>query len=284
MRLGRAGFTLLEAIVALTLSAVLVILVGTTFLVQNRYHATQLARTTAQDNARMMTELVASELRSLTDSAVVTADSTRLVVRSPMVGMIVCAHGSGNRVSVHLPGGTAGITSDDVSGVALVDTASGRWLYYDRTWSQLYQAGGSPVAGCVAAGADTAGAASSFLDLRGGTLTSGFGYKPPLGSTLMLYRLVEYRVQTSAMDVSTRGLFRGVAGGSLVEVVSGLDASAGFRYRTGGSTYAGSVTGASLGAIDAVRIVAQARARPEAGDTDDVTYGWAVNVHLRNAR
>ena len=52
MRRRPDGFTLVEAIVALTLTSLLVMLVATTFLVQNRYYAVQLARTTAQDNAR----------------------------------------------------------------------------------------------------------------------------------------------------------------------------------------------------------------------------------------
>jgi hypothetical protein len=70
-----------------------------------------------------------------------------------------------------------------------------------------------------------------------------------------------------------------------VEMVTGLDSSAGFLYRTGGSSYATSVTGAAnLGRIDAIRIVAEARTRPQAGGTEDVTYGWGVNVHLRNSR
>lgn len=283
MSILRGGFTLVEAIIALTLSSVLVILVGTVFLVQSEFYATQLARTAAHDNARMLTELVASELRSLTDSAIFLADSTRLAARSPIVGAIVCAHGSGNRVSVHLPGGTAGFDTDDVSGVALVDTATSRWLYYDRSWSNIHQSGGSPAAGCAAAGADTTGgAAAHFVDFRGGTLTTGFGYKPPVGATLMVYRKVEYRIQTSTMDATARALYRGTYGSTLTEVVTGLDTSAKFQYRTGGSTYASTVTGASLGAIDAIRIVAQARKRPESGAADVVTYGWAVNVHLRN--
>lgn len=284
MRALRGGFTLVEAIIALTLSSVLIILVGTVFLVQSEFYATQLARTAAHDNARMLTELVASELRSLTDSAVILADSTRLAARSPIVGAIVCAHGSGNRVSVHLPGGITGFTTDDVSGVATVDTASGRWLYHDRSWSNIYQSGGSPAASCHAAGADTTGGAlGHFVDFRGGTLSGGFGYKPPLGATLMLYRSVEYRIQTSTMDPTTQALYRGTYGSTLTEIVTGLDTSAKFQYRTGGTTYASRVTGASLGAIDAVRIVAQARRRPESGAADDVTYGWAVNVHLRNS-
>lgn len=284
MKALRGGFTLVEAIIALTLSSVLVILVGTVFLVQSEFYATQLSRTAAHDNARMITEMVASELRSLTDSAVILADSTRLAVRSPMVGAIVCAHGSGNRVSMHLPGGLSGLDTDEVSGVATVETASGRWLYHDRSWSNIHQSGGSPAVRCHSAGADTVGARPHFIDFSENTLSDGFGYKPPVGATLMLYRNVEYRIQASAMDPTTLGLYRGIYGSTITEFVTGLDASAKFQYRTGGSTYASKVTGASLGAIDAVRIVARARKRPESGGAADVTYGWAVNVHLRNSR
>ena len=111
------------------------------------------------------------------------------------------------------------------------------------------------------------------------------GSWPALGTVMMFYRTVDYRIQTSTMDPSTLGLFRGLYGGTLVELATGLDSSSGFLYRTGGSSYATSVSGAaSLGQIDAVRIVAQARTRPQAGGAEDVTYGWAVNVHLRNGR
>lgn len=285
MSAPRGGFTLIEAIVALTLSSVLVVLVGTTFLVQNGYYSTQLARTAAQDNARMVTEMVASELRSLTDSAVLTAESQRLVVRSPMVMAAVCAQISGpTRIAVQFEGGESALAVDEVSGFAIRDTLTDVWSYYDlsRNWGRIASAGDAP-GDCAANGADTVGARHEFKRLtRINTYTGG--YWPAPGTLMMFYREVEYRVQTSAMDPSTLGLFRRVSGGTLVELATGLDASTQFQYRTGGSTYADRVTGATLGAIDAIRIVAQARTRPQSGGLEDVTAGWAVNVHLRNAR
>jgi hypothetical protein len=102
---------------------------------------------------------------------------------------------------------------------------------------------------------------------------------------MMLYRKVEYRIQTSTMDPNTLGLFRGIYGGTLVELSTGLNSTAGFQYRTGGASYANSVSGPpNLGQIDAIRILAQARVRPQAGLGGDITYGWGVNVHLRNGR
>lgn len=272
----------MEAIIALTLSSVLMILVGTVFLVQNRFYATQLARTAAHDNARMVTEMVASELRSLTDSAMSVADSTRLVFRSPMVLAVVCARPSSNRITVQFEGGEDALATDEVGGFAIRDSLSNRWSYHNVSgWSAISASGGTPAADCAANGADTAGASGHFKRLQRINNYTG-GWWPPNGTVMMFYRTVEYRIATSDMDDATLGLFRGVDGESPVELVTGLDSSTRFQYRTGGSTYASKVTGASLGAIDAVRIVAQARTRPQTGATEDVTYGWAVNVFTRN--
>ncbi len=281
---GRAGgFTLVEAIVAMTLTSVLVMLVATTFLVQNRYYATQLARTATQDNARMMTEMVASELRSLTDSAVVVATNRQLVVRSPIVMAVMCAQPTSSKGTVQVRGGLAALPTSEVKGFG-VRASNGRWSYYDiEGWKAISGSGGSPPADCAVNGADTVGVRADFMRLE--KIDTYHGSWPALGTVMMFYRTVEYRIQTSTMDPTTLGLFRGMYGGTLVELATGLDSSSGFLYRTGGSSYATSVTGAAnLGAIDAIRIVAQTRTRPRAGGAEDATYGWGVNVHLRNGR
>lgn len=268
----------------MTLTSVLVILVATTFLVQNRYYAVQLARTTAQDNARMVTEMVASELRSLTDSAVVVATNRQLVVRSPMVMAAVCGRdATPSRITVQMEGGEAALATTEVTGFG-VRASTGRWSYHDiPRWDRIASSGGSPPADCAANGADTVGISGDFLRLE--RINTYAGSWPADGTVMMFYRTVDYRIQTSTMDPTTLGLFRGPYGGTLVELATGLDSSSGFLYRTGGAAYATSVTGAAnLGRIDAVRIVAQARTRPQTGGTQDVTYGWGVNVHLRNGR
>ena len=278
------GFTMVEALVAMTLTSVLLVLVATTFLAQNRYYATQLARTAAQDNARMSTEMVAGELRSLTDSAVVVAENRQLVVRSPMVIAVVCAQvSSPNRIVVQMDGGEAGLTTSEVTGFGVMAT-NGRWSYYDIPgWSRIASSSTAAAADCYASGADTVGIRGDFTTLT--RINTYHGSWPPNGTLMMIYRTVEYRIQTSTMDPATLGLFRGIYGETPVEVATGLDSSSGFLYRTGGSSYAASVTGAAnLGRIDAIRIVAQARTRPQSGGTEDVTYGWGVNVHLRNGR
>ncbi len=267
--------------VALTLSSVVVILVSTVFLVQNRYYETQLARTEAHDAARVMTETVASELRSVTRGGLKVAQGDRVVMRSPIVLAAVCARGPGDRVAVQFEGGLPGLDTEEVTGFAVRDTIGGAWSYYDGgSWLNIEETAGTPASGCAANGADTTGAVSDFVTLR--QLGAYHGYTPVLGQLIMLYREVEYRVDASALEPTRLALFRTVAGGSPVEFVTGVDPTAQFQYRTGGTTYANTVAGGALANVDAVRIVAEVRRPPRTGGVADITYGWSVNVSLRN--
>jgi hypothetical protein len=105
---------------------------------------------------------------------------------------------------------------------------------------------------------------------------------PDEGDVLLLFRETTFRIQDSELDPGRLALFRQIYGGSLVEFASGMDTTAQFQYRTGGTTYADTVIAASLDDIDAVRIVADARKPARSGGQQDVTFGWSVNVALRN--
>jgi len=270
-----------EAIIALTLASVVVILVSTVFLVQNRYYQTQLARAEAQDAVRVMTETVASELRSVARGGVKVAESDRIVVRSPIVLAAVCSSGPGDVVSVQFDGGVQGLATDEVTGFAVHDTLSEAWSYHDDGgWSAISETTGSPAVACALNGADTVGASGDFVSLH--QLGAFEGYVPVVGQLLMLYREVEYSVATSTLDPPQQALYRTVAGGSPVEFVTGVDSGAAFQYRTGGSTYAGTVSGAVLDSVSAIRIDAEARRTPRAGGAEDLVFGWSVNVTLRN--
>ncbi len=61
-----------------------------------------------------------------------------------------------------------------------------------------------------------------------------------------------------------------------------MDSTAQFQYKTGGSTYADTITSGSLDDIDAVRIVANARKPARSGGQEDITFGMSSNVFLRN--
>lgn len=261
------------------LSSVVLILVSTTFLVQSQYYSSQTLRAGAHDNARTATDRIASELRPVMDDGFVVAGAGTLTIRSPIVLFGICDR-QGNNLHVYNDGGESALDVDEVAGVGWLDQSTGVWDYRTATWSYVDGTGGTPAASCAGNGADTAWAASAFHRLRRFNLL--YGGVPDPGDIVMLYRETTYKIQASTLEPGTLGIYRGTYGQPLVEFATGMDATAQFQYRTGGTTYADTVTSASLGNIDAVRIVAEARKRAESGGSDDVTFGWSVNVFLGN--
>ena len=265
---------------ALTLTSVIVILVSTVFLVQNHFFSEQLLRSAAHDNARMVTEYIGEDLRSVMPGGMVVAERKDMVFHAPVVVATVCATPH-DKATVYIEGGTAALDTAEIGGFAIRNDTTGAWTYYDTPgWGTIYDGGGNPADECSNNGADTTGAYDEFTRLKG--LKGYVGYDPQEGTLLMLYRNVEFKFATSGMDTTTVGLYRGIYGKTSVEFATGMDTSAAFQYRTGGSSYANSVTGASLTSVDAVRIVAEARERQETGGVQDITYGWSVNLVLRN--
>jgi hypothetical protein len=267
--------------VALTLTSIIVVLVSTVFLAQNNFFSRQVATSAAQDNARSVTEYIASDVRSLMQGGVVTASHHDLVIHSPIAVGVVCAHAGGNKVSLHLDGGLDSLDTDEISGFAVRDSTTGEWAYYDvDKWNKISTGTATAAADCAANGADTVGAYDDFMRLN--KLDSYVGPTPPVGTILMLYRNVEFEYKQSDMDSTTWGLFRGIHGDTLLEFATGMDTTSGFSYRTGGSTYAASVTGVHLDSIDAIRVTAQAKEPAVTGGQSSIGYGWSTNLILRN--
>jgi hypothetical protein len=277
---ARAGFTLVEALVALTISGALVIMVGALFLAQNEFYSWLLLRTQVQENARAMTELVGSEIRSVPRGGVVLADSLRLVVRSPMVSGSVCGF-TGTDGYVYVPGGSGAIDQTDLASLGALNSTTGVWTFYDTTWGTLNATGGTPAATCATNGADTAGVSSSYLRLKVGTVT---GAAPAVGDILMLGRKTEFKIQASTLDSTQTALYRGNYGGTLTEFATGLGSTARFQFRYGTTTHYNVVTGANLALVDGIRIIAQSTGRGESGAQTQYAFGWTVDVPLVNAR
>jgi len=281
---ARAGFSLVEAIVAVLLSSLIILMVAGIFLTQNRSYQTQLGVTDAHHNARAVTELLSGELRSVMEGGVQLAENDEITIRTPLVLAAVCAE-NGILVGLHVEGGAAAIEAheEEVAGFAVADGGGG-WDYYDVDWATIDNGSSSSsiAEGCYANGADTVGALGDFISLR--NLDDYHPTVPDVGELILLFSETRFKFQTSLLDPATVGLFRQISGDTLVEFATGMDPTAQFQYRTGGSTYANSVSGASLGDIDVVRIVSKVEEPPPPGAQDAIRYGWSVNVALRNVR
>lgn len=264
-----------------TLASILLVMVGTVFLVQSETYGLQYERVGAHDNARTVTGMIAGDLRSVSRGGIVVAQPDSVVIRSPMVMAAVCAT-SGSFAYVQFEGGEDELDTDEVGGIVVLNDTTNTWSYYNATWSDIDGGTAQAATNCYAAGADTVGATAEFHRMK--KLSNLYGSLPPAGTILQIFRETTYALRTSALDSTTIGLYRGIYGDTLVEFATGMDSTAGFQYRTGGPFYASSVTGGSLQSIDAVRIVAEARKAAPSGGRDPIVYGWSVNVFLRNAR
>ena len=277
-RVARAsGFTLVETIIALVLSSIVLVLVSTTFLVQNQFYAGQAQMAGAHDNARTATELIANEVRAVKHLGITVAGRRTLAVRSALtVGVVCFAEGSaGGSADVLSDGGEAALDTDEVAGVALLDQSTGDWDYRNAAWATLNGSAASSAGNCYANGADTTAAYSEFHRLS--NLSTIYGATPPVGAVLMLFRETRYTIESSALDSTTLALFRKSYAGSPVEFATGIDTTARFRYRVSGS-YLDTVTAGSIASIDAIRIVADARKAAVTGGRSDFTFGWSADV------
>lgn len=270
--MNRAGFTLLEAVIALTLSSIIVALVSSVFLAQNTFYATVSDQSTVQDNVRTMTSILASEVRGISSGGVRLAEADRVALRVPVAVAGVCDPRA-SQVRVHLVGFSQ-IDTAAVVGYA-VGGATGAWNYQTATWGSLFASSGSTDAGaCYTNGADTAGAATDFVDLN----ISGV----PVGDLVMLFSEVEYSIAASTLQPGSLALYRGPFGGTLTELVTGLTTTAGFEYRRGNATYYTAVASADLPSIDGLRVAALGTAAQAPAGTA-FTFGWTIRIPMESS-
>lgn len=262
----------------MVLSTFVIGLVSHTFLVQNQYYSTQTLRTSAQDNVRTGTELIAREVRTTAAGGVVVAGARTLTVRSPIAVGVVCGDEVTSGRHIHTEGGPSGFDPDEVGGIAVRSGAT--WTFQNTSWAAIDGTDSQSATKCSDNGADTTGAYDEFHRVNG--LDVLFGTAPAQGDVVMLFRETTFKIQASQLDPTTLGLFRSQYGGAFTEFATGIDTTAQFQYRTGGTTYADTVAASSIDDVDVVRIVADARLPAPTGGQDDVTFGWSVNVALRN--
>ena len=252
----------------------LVALVTSVFLTQNSFYASVVERGEVQDNLRSVTQLIGSEARAVAPGGVIVADSTRFAFRVPMRVAGVCDPGAASNVRVRIPERTQ-MNTAAVVGYAVHDGA-GDWDFKPMTWGALLTDTGAVSANrCSDNGADTAGIASDFVRLNAPEALTP-------GDVLMIYREVEVSMGVSTLDPTKKALFRGPYGGSLVEFASGLTSVTHFQYRLGTTTYQASVPAASLPLVDGVRLVAVSESNRTA--MGGYTYGWTVDIPLKNSR
>jgi hypothetical protein len=277
--MGNAGFTLLEALIASVLGAVVIGLVLSVVISQGDYLRNVAGGTERQGTVRAAADILRDELRNVTRRGITVANGTRLVVRVPLTMGVVCVAAGrgrgGGDASVYLPVPGGGISSERVSGWGYLN--GGDWTYSIASWNAIQATSGNPAAVCAAVGADTGGAGHEFFSLN--NLVSAAG----AGDIVQLFTLVQYRIGNSLLRPGTRALFRREGTGPQIEYVTGLSSSSRFQYRRRNQTsFQNSVSGTgNLANIEEIRVIVEAEGAVP-GEAVPASYRWDFRIPLRN--
>ena len=261
--------------VALALSSVIVALVSSVFLTQNNFYRTVVQRTRVQDNLRVVTDLIASEVRGVAGGGVTLAETRRFVVRLPILMGGVCDPASAS-ARMYMPGFSQMDTSE-VAGYG-TQNGTGPWTYAQHSWTYLLRSTGTAVAGSCAvdSGADTAGVTQDFVRIN-------LDAPSTRGQVIMLFREIEFKIDQSQLQPNTLALYRGVSGDTLREFATGITSDTKFQYRLPGGAYQNSISSGSVDQIENIRVMASAIATDSVGAIRSYSYDWTVGIPLRNS-
>lgn len=216
----RAGFTLAEIMVALTLTGVIGAAVTGVFISQSEFYDRQEKTGFARGVSRGAVNMMMSELRMVEKGAgVVAATNKLLTVRAPYAWGLVCSSG-GSIIMSRLPGDSVMQAEAGFSGYAYRNSVGG-YTYIEG--GSLPSAENNSV--CTGAGVTI---------LTGGRvrkLTPGPGITLPIATPVFMYQIVSYEFKASTSVPGRVALWRRVHARNLEEeLVAPFDTTAKFRF------------------------------------------------------
>lgn len=265
-----AGFTIVEMLVAIVLTAILGAGVVSLLLGQNRFYETNEQTLFADESRRGAGEIVASELRMLSTADLYKTDSDEIRARFDLRRMVVC--------EVDALTGTVYLFVYDDPGISLPSGETGTafsspyaadFVYADG-WTPTLNATGAQTT-CVANGAP-AGLDPARYRVEGwGSHPSGL---PRKGSVVRVYGDLSYTFQPATTG-DGRALWRNGQ-----ELVAPFEAGAGFAYVMDNGSKEISVPNSNHANISYVRLEATAVGRGT--NRYDVAHDLVFDVPFRN--
>jgi prepilin-type N-terminal cleavage/methylation domain-containing protein len=216
---SRAGFTLIEVMVALVLTAVVGAAITSVFITQSQFYDRQEKVGFARGVSRGAMNMMMTELRMLErDSGVVSATSSSITVRAPYAIGLVCTND---------PFVISVIPSD-----TLMEVAPKGYAYLLANGAYHYVANSAAPANAVT-GTCTALGVAEIPWADGGrvlTLSPAAPSTVSRGTPVLLYQLVTYEFKASVEVPGRSALWRQVDGEAAEELVAPFDATAGFAF------------------------------------------------------
>jgi prepilin-type N-terminal cleavage/methylation domain-containing protein len=284
---GRAGFTLVEVLVALVLA---VMLGGVIFQVvqgESRFATVQSAREEVQQNSRGALEILGSELRAAQPAGLVTARVDSITFFMPRVWGVSCGGGTGTALPVIFP--TAGGTAFDLNTASglLADTGTVALPAWGPHPSVSTRASAITLTALNPALGVAGNACEGIRPAAGGTLLSAYTLggtnvpRAPAGNTVYLYQMVTY----SVAQIGTEWwLYRTLGAGTSQPLAGPLDGATGLAlvyYDAAGNVIPSPVT--TLATLKTVaRIGITVRTRSRVKGNANLTDTQATSITLRN--
>jgi prepilin-type N-terminal cleavage/methylation domain-containing protein len=239
----RAGFSLAELIVAVTILSIVGAGMMRVLVNQNRFYDQQTNLRSARSIARNSMNILLSDLRMVQDSGGVdsaTSDFKTMRVIVPYRFGLACGVSGTTTIASMAPIDSATNAMAVYKGFAVRNAATGRYaLYFPNapTGADAPTTSSSP-ATCTGSGAGQAqiksmalnGRTADILDLKSSTATGAVATAP-----VFLFQRVTYSFKASQQYPSYLGLWRNVDGANAEELMAPFDTSAGFRYYVQGS-------------------------------------------------
>jgi len=274
----RAGFVLAELLVALMIAAIIGVSLTQLVVSQSRFVALQGALMQARSGARAALNVVANDLRMVSDSGLVGAAADSITVRVPYVFGIACGQWAGRTVVSLLPADSATYYSATPSGYAWRDS-TGRFVFVQPAtagrswgWACNWPRTNPPILILGTPGWSPLAVTVRPNDVR-----------TPPGAVVYLYQLVRYAFAPSAQLPGRIGLWRTVLStGQRDELVAPFDSSAGFQFLD--STYtAQTAVPADLNTVKGIRLLLVATSeQPPEGRTLPMMFRLTTDVLFRN--
>lgn len=274
----RAGFSLVEVLIALVLTAIIGAAVTNVFINQSRFYDAQEKTSSARSVSRAATNMLLTELRAVeTTGGVIAAAADAITVRAPVALGVVCGSVF---TTIHvslLPVDSAVYAQAATTGFAGYAWRTSATDYdYDDTGAQP---GNGSAAVCDAAGIKMFTGAGE----RGRVITvPTVGTAPPPTAALMLYQRVTYTFAPSVIVPGARGLWRQAGNGVAEELAAPFDETARFRFYPVNSAVAQDLAPATLADLRGIELVLPSRSERPNSDGEHTLIPLTTAIFFRN--
>lgn len=272
---NREGFTLVEVLIALTLTAVLGAAVMGAFTSQTRFFDHQEKISAARAVSRGALNILMSEMRMIERTGgIVSATNQQVQVRVPYRFGMVCGSTGGVLTITTLPADQSAVVGTPYSGYAY-RTAAGTYTYVEGAVTP-------------AAGLSSVCSGAGLVPGSGGVVTGGsvitipLGPIIPVGRPIFLYHIVTYSFGASTSVPGRTALFRQVNGAALEELIAPFDTTAKYRFFDNDAATAQDAVPSPLSNTTGIEIVLDAMSERPNRDGTFQRVPLTTAVHFRN--